>query len=244
MDRGGQCLKPLILLAPSEEKASGGHVGELTESPAQRWVRENLADLAVHASPAAQTKAFSVKGEALEKAKAEALALRHAMPLMPALARYQGVAFGALDAGSLAKALWKQVYVISNLRGLVRGDEPVPPYKLKLAGIPGLKRHWQHHLLPQLQALPKGEVWALLPGEHEDLLKAWERPRHSVLVMGADGRAISHFSKLYRGRVARWILEHGEGDPAKVRKGKIDGCRWKGAHANAFGGMELVLEVA
>ena len=36
---------PLILLAPSEDKCSGGVKGRLPESPAQRWVRERLVAL-------------------------------------------------------------------------------------------------------------------------------------------------------------------------------------------------------
>src|SRR5690349_8302159 len=125
-------MKPLILLAPSEDKAPGGHAGRLAESPAQRWVRERLADLVVHGTPEAQRRAFDVKDALLEKAKSEALALKGSTPLLPALARYQGVAFDALDAASLPAEAWQQVFILSNLRGLVRGDELVPPYKLKL----------------------------------------------------------------------------------------------------------------
>lgn len=235
---------PLVLLAPSEDKAPGGHAGKLPESPAQRWVREKLHELVVHGTPEAQAKAFDARGTALEKAKAEALALHHSLPLLPALARYQGVAFEALDAASLDEAAWRQVYVLSNLRGLVRGDEPLPPYKLKLGGIPGLKQHWQHHLRATLDALPEGPVWELLPKEHADLLKGWERPRHTVEILDEQGRAISHFSKKYRGLVARWILMHHQGDPTQVPKGKIPGCRWNGAEDNALGGrcLRLVVE--
>lgn len=234
----------LVLLAPSEDKAPGGHAGKLVETPAQRWVREKLHELVVHGTPEAQAKAFDARGSALEKAKAEALALHHSVPLLPALARYQGVAFEALDAASLPMDLWRQVYVLSNLRGLVRGDESLPPYKLKLGGISGLKKHWQQHLRIALETLPEGDVWELLPKEHADLLKGWERPRHTVEILDGQGRAISHFSKKYRGLVARWILTHHQGDPAKVLKGKIPGCRWKGAEDNALGGrcLRLVVE--
>lgn len=235
--------KPLVLLAPSEDKAAGGHPGKLRESPAQRWVREKLHDLVVHGTPEAQARAFDARGPALEKAKAEALALRHSVPLLPALERYQGVAFEALDAASLNREVWKQVFVLSNLRGLVRGDEPVPPYKLKLGGVPGLKKHWLQHLGPLLETLPEGPLWELLPKEPADLLKGWKRPRHTVEIVDPEGRAISHFSKKYRGLVARWILAHDQGDPAKVLRGRIPGCRWDGALDNALGGRWLRLVV-
>ncbi len=234
---------PIIFLAPSEEKAPGGHTGKLTESEAQKWVREKLVELVVHGGPQACAKAFAVKDAALHKACEEALALRHPVPLMAALERYQGVAFGALNASSLPKDLWKQVFILSNLRGLVRGDEAVPPYKLKMAGIPGLKAHWRKHLQPLLTQLPEGPLWELLPGEHADLLKGWPRPRHTLEIVNGEGNIISHFSKLYRGRVARWILEHQQGDPAKVKRGRIDGCAWDGMLDNECGGKELRLVV-
>jgi hypothetical protein len=234
---------PVVLLAPSEDKASGGRAGRLAETPAQRWVREKLHELVVHGTPEAQARAFDARGKTLDKARAEALALHHAVPLLPALERYQGVAFEALEAGSLDPDRWRQVYVLSNLRGLVRGDEPVPSYRLKMAGIPGLKQHWRRHLRPLLEALPGGPVWELLPVEHADLLKGWERPRHTVEILDAQGRAISHFSKKYRGLLARWILAHDQGDPARVQRGKIPGCRWEGAGDNDVGGRRLRLVV-
>ncbi len=236
-------MKPLILLAPSEDKAPGGKPGVLAETPAQRWVREKLHELVVHAPEVAQRKAFDVKDAALEKAKAEALALHGPTHLLPALQRYTGVAFGALDAASLPKAAWKRVYVLSNLRGLVRGDEPVPPYKLKLSGLPGLKAHWQKVLPPLLEKLPEGAVWALLPQEHMDFLKGWDRPRHTAEIVDGRGKAISHWSKLYRGRLARWILEHGEGDPKKVAKAQLEGVVIEGMVKNESGGQELRLVV-
>ena len=107
------------------------------------WVRERLVALAKTGTPEALKKAFDVKELALAKARAEALALDRPPPLLPALSRYTGVAFQALDAASLSPETWTQVYILSTLRGLVRGDEPVPPYKLKLGAIPGLKAHWR-----------------------------------------------------------------------------------------------------
>lgn len=234
---------PLILLAPSEDKATGGTLGRLRDSPAQRWVRERLMVLAQTGSPEALRKAFDVKDLALDRARSEALALKGPVPLLPALARYSGVAFQALDAGSLPAEAWTRVFILSNLRGLVRGDEPVPPYKLKLGALPGLKAHWRKALPQQLETLPEGPVWELLPGDVSDLLKDWSRPRHTVEIFDAQGRAVSHFSKKYRGLVARWLLTHQHGDPRHLLKGRIPGCQWAGAVENDRGGMILRLVV-
>ena len=234
---------PLILLAPSEEKAAGGVPGRLAENPAQRWAREQLVALAKQGSPEVLRKAFDVKDLALDKARSEALALSGRVPLLPALARYAGVAFQALQAASLPPETWTQVFILSNLRGLVRGDEAVPPYKLKLGAIPGLKAHWRKALPAQLAALPEGPVWELLPGDSADLLKGWSRPRHTVEIFDTQGRAVSHFSKLYRGRVAHWILTHQQGDPRRVLKGRLPGCQWAGVVENDRGGLCLRLVV-
>jgi cytoplasmic iron level regulating protein YaaA (DUF328/UPF0246 family) len=135
------------------------------------------------------------------------------------------------------------VHILSLLRGLVRGDELVPPYKLKPAAIPGLKAHWRQALSMRLEALPAGSLWELLPGDSADLLKGWARPRHTVEIFDASGRAVSHFSKKYRGLVARWLLTHQEGDPRKVLKGRLPGCQWAGVSENDRGGLALRLLV-
>ncbi|WP_291271845.1 peroxide stress protein YaaA [Geothrix sp.] len=234
---------PIILLAPSEEKAPGGAQGHLAETAAQRWVRERLVALAKKNDPEALWKAFDVKELALAKARTEALALAGAVPVLPALARYTGVAFQALDAATLPAETWAQVFILSNLRGLVRGDELLPPYKLKAGAIPGLRAHWRKALPAQVATIPAGPLWELLPGEVADLLKGWARPRHTVEIFDARGKAISHFSKKYRGLVARWILTHRQGDPRKVLKGRIPGCQWTGMDENDRGGLALRLVV-
>jgi cytoplasmic iron level regulating protein YaaA (DUF328/UPF0246 family) len=207
-----------------------------------------LGALAKTGTPGALGKAFGVKDLALDRARAEALALQKLsrsgeVPLLPALARYTGVAFQALDAAALPPDAWSRVFILSSLRGLVRGDEPVPPYKLSLGALPGLKTHWRKALPPLLERLPEGPVWELLPGDAAGLLKGWDRPRHTVEILGQRGQAISHFAKKYRGLVAQWILAHGQGDPRKVLKGRIPGCQWIGVDENDRGGVALRLVV-
>ncbi|HEX9009059.1 MAG TPA: peroxide stress protein YaaA [Holophagaceae bacterium] len=236
-------VRPLILLAPSEGKSPGGQPGRLKETEAQAWVRERLEDLVCTGTPLAQKRAFEVKDDLLERARAEALGLKGRVPLLPALERYTGVAFRALDPLGLPRDRWAQVYILSSLRGLVRGDDPVPSYKLKLTGLPGLKAHWRDRLARPLATLPGGPVWELLPEEHAALLKGWQRPRHTLEILDRSGRSITHFSKHYRGLVARWILEHQAGDPAAVLKGRIPGCTWEGAVANDRGGLALTLRM-
>lgn len=238
----------LVLLAPSEEKAEGGVPGAWVENAAQAWVADRLRALVASDDEAAMAKAFEVKGAALAKACGQVALLGPGCPLLPVLERYRGVAFQALGADSLPRDTWQRLYVISNLRGLVRGDEPVPPYKLKLGGLPGLKAHWKTSLAPSLAALPEGEVWELLPGDHAALLKGWDRPRHTVEILDSRGKVVSHFSKHYRGLLARHLLLSTQGAPERgcpeaVLQLPIPGCRWNGVRPNAIGGMHLTLGV-
>jgi hypothetical protein len=234
---------PFILLAPSEEKEPGGATGLLEESPAQRWVRERLVRVARQGTSEALARAFAVKDRALGKARSEALALGGEVPLLPALARYSGVAYKALAAASLSPMAWRHVYILSVLRGLIRGDDLVPPYKLKLNGFPGLKAHWTRALASELGNIPQGHLWELLPQDSAELIRAWDRPRHRVEILDARGKAVSHFSKLHRGRLAHWLLAHQEGDPRKLLRAELPGCQWAGAEDNETGGLTLRMVV-
>ena len=236
-------LPPLILLAPSEGKAAGGEPGRLSECPAQTWVRRRLQSLVRGATVPELAKVFDLKQPALQVAKAEALALGGEVPLLPALQRYTGVAFQALAPQALDRSLWARVWVLSPLRGLERGDQPVPPFKLKLGSLPGLREHWTKHLPGLLDDLPEGVLWDLLPADHSRLLRGCERPRHSLEIRSSRGVPVSHAAKLFRGRVAGWMLRHGHADPGQVLKGRVEGGSWAGMQDNECGGVKLLLEV-
>ena len=72
-------------------------------------------------------------------------------PTRPALDRYAGVVYAALDAGSLTagarRRAEEQVLVLSGLWGVVRGGDPVPDYRVPASGsVPGLgpvAAHWR-----------------------------------------------------------------------------------------------------
>lgn len=234
---------PLVLLAPSEAKAAGGGLGRLVENPSQAWVRRKLQALARKGSARELAKAFGLKPPALQLAQAEALALGSEVPLLPALERYTGVAFQALNPGTLDRGLWENLWILSPLRGLERGDQPVPPYKLKLGSLPGLREHWKTRLPGLLADLPDGVLWDLLPADHSKLLRDCRRPRHSLEIRNPEGVSVSHSTKRFRGLVAGWMLRHRQGDPSRVIRGRIDGCAWAGMQENESGGMKLFLEV-
>lgn len=234
---------PLILLAPSEGKAAGGGLGRLVENSSQAWVRRKLQALARKGGAGELAKAFGLQPPTLQLARAEALVLGSEVPLLPALERYTGVAFQALSPGTLDRRLWESLWILSPLRGLERGDQPVPPYRLKLGSLPGLREHWRTRLPGLLAGLPDGMLWDLLPADHSQLLRDCRRPRHTVEIRSSRGVPVSHAAKRFRGLLAGWMLRHQQGEPAKVLRGRIDGCVWAGMGENESGGVKLYLEV-
>ena len=179
----------LILLPPSEGKSSGGNgvpwaPGTMTFDLDDRRQRV-LAALAsaMRRSEAERGKLLGVKGVALAAAT-EANRSVMSAPTKPAIERYAGVLYDALDRGSLAPAhrrrLDRSVVIISGLWGLVTPADPVPDYKLKMGAKLGrlgvLSTWWRDELTARLtERTAAGPVWDLLPHEHA---AAWRPPDH------------------------------------------------------------------
>ncbi len=233
--------KPLLLLAPSEDKKEGGKFGILTETKNQAWIRNAIQARIRLVSRIEISKILDAKGDLLNKVLSQSKNLHKEIPLLPALERYQGVAFEALDPSSIPRKVWRQIFVLSNLRGVVRGDHMLPFYKLKMSSIEGLKAHLQKQFLSELQELPSGPVWSLLPDDQSKLIDSWERKRHTVMILDGSGKKISHWSKYYRGVLARWILTQQKGDPKEVFKAILPFCRISEMNENKYGGKELII---
>jgi cytoplasmic iron level regulating protein YaaA (DUF328/UPF0246 family) len=228
-------VPPLILLPPSEKKATGGagvpwhgagqSFPDLDE--ARREVIDALVD-AMCCPIEARTKLLGVGAARAGEATAANLSIDTA-PTMPAIGRYTGVLYDALDAGSLPahlrKRLDEQVVVFSGLWGAVRPSDPIPDYKLKMgAPLPGLgrpARFWRPHLTAALTKAAAATVWDLLPNEHA---AAWDPTiaGHRIRVRFLDDversgkRAlvtVSHWNKLLKGALVRHLLEHRLDDP-------------------------------
>jgi cytoplasmic iron level regulating protein YaaA (DUF328/UPF0246 family) len=235
--------QPSILLAPSEDKKEGGRLGTLSENKDQAWVRMSLQKKIRDASRSELLKILGTKGDLFNKVITQCKNLRKPLPLLPALGRYQGVAFEALDASSIPLKTWQQIFVLSNLRGLVRGDELLPFYKLKMNSLEGLKAHLQKQFLSELNKIPKGPVWSLIPEDQSSLIHLWGRERNTAMILDGSGKKVSHWSKYYRGLLARWILVHQKGSPNQVFKAILPSCRITEMNDNEYGGKELVITI-
>lgn len=218
---------PLILLPPSEGKSNGGDGPPW--APATMAVdlddqrRRVLAALrsAMRGSVAARAKLLGVKGDALAAATAADRAAASA-PTRPAIERYTGVLYDALDAPSLSVAARRRldgsVLIASGLWGLVAPSDPIPDYKLKmgasLASLGRLSTWWRPSLSSALAERVTGRrVWNLLPKEHD---AAWAIPEGvepisvEFLEPGRDGAlvAVSHWNKQLKGALVRHLLQH------------------------------------
>jgi cytoplasmic iron level regulating protein YaaA (DUF328/UPF0246 family) len=143
---------------------------------------------------------------------------------LPAIDRYTGVLYDALDIGSLrgatATRARARLAVGSALFGLLRADDPVPGYRLsagsKLPGRPRLAACWRPVLEPVLATVAVGDlVVDLRSGSYAALGRLPGAVHVDVLVKHPDGSrsVVSHFNKAHKGRLAR-ILATSRGEPS------------------------------
>ncbi|MCD9625339.1 YaaA family protein [Rhabdothermincola salaria] len=237
---------PLVLLPPSEGKAAGGSgrpwAPGSTSFPelddARRQLIAALATAMDRPEPA-RRKLLGVKGAALEAATGANRAVA-AAPTRPAIERYTGVLYDALDAGSLParerRRLREQVVVFSGLWGLVQPGDAIADYKLKMGAVlppfGRLSTWWRPAVTEALAPRVDGRVvWDLLPQEHR---AAWApttaqsdgAPRTVITVRfldetsppGAEGAdraftTVNHWNKLLKGALVRHVLTHQLRDP-------------------------------
>jgi cytoplasmic iron level regulating protein YaaA (DUF328/UPF0246 family) len=189
----------VILLPPSEGKAPGG------DGPG--WAEGTMADHALDRA----------RREVLRAARG-AGATRLRAPTLPAMQRYTGVLYQELAWATLPPAARRrgeaQVRTVSGLWGLVAPIDPVPLYRLKMSaaldGLGRLSTWWRPRLAPVLADLTEGRVvWDLLPMEHTaamDWTATATGRRVTVRFVAADGRSVSHWNKLLKGSLVRWLL--------------------------------------
>lgn len=210
----------IVLLPPSETKRAGGDGPPLRiESlsfPELGTVRAELVDevrtLAADVPAARRALGLTAAQDGEIARNAE---LR-AAPTVPAVDRYTGVLYDALDIDSLRGAAAARargrLAVGSALFGLVRADDPIPAYRLsagsKLPGKPTLAARWRPVLEPLLAEIATEElVVDLRSGSYAGLGRLPGAVRVNVLAEREDGHrsVVSHFNKAHKGRLARTL---------------------------------------
>jgi cytoplasmic iron level regulating protein YaaA (DUF328/UPF0246 family) len=178
----------IVLLPPSETKRVGGDGPPLrlealsspTLGPMRAALVDELVELAADRSACRRALGISASQDPEIDRNA---ALRTA-PTLPAINRYTGVLYDALDVetlrGAAATRARARLAVASALFGLLRADDLVPAYRLSATS-----------------KLPGGQT----------LAARWRPPLEPVGVIAehADGRrtVVSHFNKAHKGRLAR-----------------------------------------
>lgn len=237
----------LIVLPPSETKAPGGRgpaldLAELS-FPLLNSVR---ADLVQDLATLPVEKALEVL-KISEKLRTEAEANRalRESPTMPAIHRYTGVLFDALDAGSLPHAAFSRLAVGSALFGVVRALDPIPRYRLsggtRLPDSPTMKARWGNLITEAL----RGEdfIVDLRSGVYQQLGKVPGAVTVRVESVQPDGsrKVVSHFNKQYKGELARVLALSAE--PAGGIADVAEIARAAGMAVEETSGSQLTLVV-
>jgi uncharacterized protein len=199
----------VILVPPSEGKAVGG------DGPG--WKPGLMVDRALDRH----------RREVVRAAKAAGATPRRA-PTCPAMERYTGVLYQELAWATLPDAARRrgaeQLRTVSGLWGLVAPTDPVPPYRLKMSasldGLGRLSTWWRPRLGPVLAELTRDRVvWDLLPIEHEAAMdwSTWApAARVTVRFLDAHGKTVSHWNKLLKGSLVRWLLTEQPSEPGAL----------------------------
>lgn len=248
----------LILLPPSETKRPGGSGAPLDAAslalPGLLPVRDIVIDALVALSGDEDTAARVLKLSKRQRSDIAANGALRSAPTRPAVDRYTGVLFDALDAGSLPaparRWLGAHVLIHSAPFGPVGALDPIPAYRLaagtSLPGVPPLRRLWSEAVTAALGAQQpsfvldlRSEAYVALGPVPGTVRSAYVR----VVTEGPDGaaRALNHFNKHAKGELLRALAL------TRPRVTSLGGfLRWAGengwtARAGGAGEIDLVV---
>lgn len=207
----------LILLPPSETKSHGGRGAPLDlrdlSLPSLTPQRRKLADALVDLSGDIDS---SVAALGLGPTQLDEIARNAQLwtsPTTPALQRYTGVLYDALDAATFSRAgrarARARLWIGSALFGAVRASDPIPYYRLSgSSSIPGfgtLRAHWKPALSEAILDAADGIVVDLRSGTYQQLGPVRGAITATVLTEKPDGSrsVVSHFNKHHKGLLAR-----------------------------------------
>lgn len=248
------CSIVLIVLPPSETKATGGHAAPLDTDrlwlPRLGAIRGRLIDDLVRLSqdPGAARRALGI-GAGRDDLLAVNAALRDS-PTLPAIHRYTGVLYDALDIGSMPRAARaraeQRLAIGSALFGVVAAGDLIPAYRLSagssLPGSPTLRARWSPDLAEALAEATKDRlVVDLRSGGYRQLGPIPEAVTVTVLTEHPDGSrtVVSHFNKHHKGLLAR-ILAGSRAEPDSARAVAVI-ARRAGLRIEVAGPTELVV---
>jgi len=214
----------LVLLPPSETKRPGGRGRSLDVTrlalPTLAPQREQVVDALVRLSADADDAARVLRLSERQRGEIEANADLRTAPTMPAVRRYTGVLYDALDAGSLEaparRWMGRDVLIHSAPFGPVGALDPIPAYRLAagtaLPGVPPLRRLWAEAVTAAIRVETPSYVLDLRSEAYVALGPVPADTPHDyvrVVTRGADGttRALNHFNKHAKGVLVRRLAQ-------------------------------------
>lgn len=165
---------------------------------------------ALAAAGGGDAKLLGVGGDHLLRAQS-ANAMLLGAPTVPAWRRYTGVVWAHLEPATLDPAARRRIVVVSGLLGLVRADDRIPDYRLRMAAslepLGKLSTWWRDELSATLdRAARRSFVIDLLPKEHRAAWRPSAVDGVRVELVDPHGKPGAHFAKAAKGRLARAIL--------------------------------------
>ena len=221
----------LVLLPPSETKASGGDgppldLAALTAADRLTDVRTELAEALVKLADDVPASRAALGLSPKQDDEIARNATLFTSPTTPAVERYTGVLYDALGVRTLTRTqrarAGRRLAVGSALFGLLAADDPVPAYRLSagsvLPGLPTLRTIWKPALAPVLAAVDDLVV-DLRSGAYAQLAPVHGAVTVQVLGERPDGTrsVVSHANKATKGRLAR-LLATTTAEPSDVRR--------------------------
>jgi uncharacterized protein len=201
----------LIVLPPSETKAPDGTGAPLdfarlsftSLTPVREELVAELSALQVEEAMAELGLSERLRGEA--EANRELLSA----PTMPAVERYTGVLYDALDAATLPDR--GQLAVGSALFGVLGADDPIPRYRLSGGSKLGrrtMKSRWGKSVTEALAEVDDLVV-DLRSGAYQQLGPLKRAVTVRVESVRDDGtrKVVSHFNKHHKGVLARELAD-------------------------------------
>ena len=218
------------LFSPSEGKHHGGDGAPLQQLlfglDARREILERYNGVVTSGDTEAIKALFGYKKEADCEPYVGDL---FTTPTMPAIARYDGVAYDYLDTPSLSEEamgyLKSHTLIFSNLYGPITGGDMIADYKVKqgneIGGIaPDL--YYKKAFSDGLDAMLDGhEILDLRAGYYDKFYKP-SQPFTTLKFM-KEGKVVSHWAKAYRGTVLRQLALHGVDSLEALMKLEIEG---------------------
>lgn len=219
-----------ILLAPAESKQKDGKKSVLNTSTLYSFQQTILNYYEEHISNCSIEELslwFGLKN--LKECKKYNTKIKN-LPTIKAIQRYTGVAFEALNYSNLQKDQQKfiddNVYIFSNLFGILKANFLIPDYKFKQGAIlPQVnnEKFYKEHLKNVLDDALGEEILDLSASYYTKYYK----PTADVITYKflKNGKVVSHWAKHYRGELLRQIAINNLKNFKQLLSFKFDGLK-------------------